>query len=238
MGFDITVTNGRLRSTEAPAVFRELLEFAVQMELDAVPINWIASGEIPDYHGLSQTFCKQQELAHPISRSVVRSTYVHSHKLHWFEINREHVQGLILCHYYENWILTWNVSRGGLLAAYSLLSILASPAFGRTSAVSPVVLLSSLNAFMTSKPIEVHGQFAEDLIHVHCPWRRSDAAAACDALGILARHCDDFTVQDDLGVWPAKDFSKWMNLAAKYAKELGTAPVHPDPGDQLRSDDR
>jgi len=74
---------------------------------------------------------------------------------------------------------------------------------------------------------------AEALINIHCPWRRSDAAAACEVVKLLSRHCDDLEARDSMGVWPDKDFTKWVNLANKYAAAFGAQPVHPDITDDL-----
>ena len=98
------------------------------------------------------------------------------------------------------------------------------------NAIAPNDFLDSIGNL--SNPIEVNGEISEDHINIHCPWRRSDAAAACDVV-VAARHCDNLEARDDMGVWPDKDFTKWQNFANKYAQMLGTRPDASGPSDEL-----
>ena len=162
---------------------------------------------------------------------MIKTTTEGGKQLPWFAIDREHIQGVVFCHHYEAWILTWNVSREGLLAKYWL----PPKGFDKEKSVSPKVVLASLDDLFNSPPTEMRGEFSESEIHIHCPWRRSDAAAACDVVQLLSRHCDNLEAQDDMGVWPNKDFTKWVNFANKYSQALGGKPLHPDITDDLRS---
>lgn len=151
MGFDLTVTKGSVRLAEARILIRELLEFAVQMELEVIPLNLMVSGIIPDHHRLlDEVFEVKSEMHFPVSR-----------------------------------------------------------------------------------PVEIGGEIAEGHINIHCPWRRSDAAAACDVVKLLSRHSDGLEARDDMGVWPDKDFTKWVNFANKWANALGGTSLHPDPTDNV-----
>lgn len=235
MGYDLKVTKGSVRLAEAPILIRELIEFAAQMELEVIPVNWMVSGIIPDHNRLLlEIFGEKAETHYLVSRPVIKKTAERGKELPWSAIDHEHVQGIVLCHHYEEWILGWNVSRGGLLGRYSQLP--GRPVerlFDQGLAVAPKSLLASLDSFINSKPVEIGGEISEDHINIHCPWRRSDAAAACDVVKLLSRHSDGLEARDDMGVWPDKDFTKWVNFANKYADVLGTAPLHPDPTDNL-----
>lgn len=235
MGYDLKVTKGSVRLSEAPILIREMIEFAALMELEVIPVNWIVSGIIPDHNQLLlEIFGEKAEAHYLVSRPVVKKTTEGGKELPWYSINQEHVQGIVFCHPYEEWILTWNVSRGGLLGGYYQIQGKAIERFfDHGQAVKPKSLLASLDNFINSKPIGIGGEIAEDHINIHCPWRRSDAAAACDVVKLLARHSDGLEARDDMGLWPAKDFTKWVNFANKYADVLGTAPLHPDPTDNL-----
>ena len=236
MGFDLTVTKGNVRLAEAHTLVRELLEFAAQMELEVIPVNWIVSGLVPDHCGLLRRILgKNADVAQPlVSRNVVKKTVKHGKGLLRYEINQEHVQGIVFYHHYEEWILTWNVTREGLLGRYcQITNAETEMLFARKEAAPAKSLLPTICDFINLPPIEVNGEFWEDHINIHCPWRRSDAAAACDVVKLLARHSDGLEARDDLGVWPDKDFTKWVNFANKYAELLGTAPLHPDPTDNL-----
>jgi hypothetical protein len=169
-----------------------------------------------------------------VVREVVKKTVEHGHELGWYDIEREHIQGVIFFHHYEEWILTWNMSRSGLLGRYHHVVERATRTFfDPREAIAPRSLLSRISDFVNSEPVEVSGEFGEDQINIHCPWRRSDVAAACDAVNLLARHADELEACDDMGVWPNKDFTKWVNFANKSADVLGTTPLHPDPTDNL-----
>lgn len=236
MGYDLTVSRGSIRLAEAPILIRELLEFAAQMELEVIPVNWMVSGQISDHQQLlREIFGEKAEESKPlVVRDVAKKTVEHGKDVLWYAMNREHVQGIVLCHHYEEWILTWNVSRGGLLGRYYQLSEQPGDRlFDWNETVTPSSLLSSLSYFVQSEPVEVCGNIAEGNINIHCPWRRSDAVAACDVVKLMARHSDNLEAHDDLGVWPNKDFTKWVNLAVKYAETFGTNPPHPDPTDNL-----
>lgn len=239
MGYDLKITQGSVRLAEVPILFRELIEFAAQMEMDVIPVNWMVSGFVPDHCGLlGRIFGENTDAAKPlILRKVVKKTAKHGKGLLRYEINQEHVQGIVFYHHYEEWILTWNVTRGGLLGRYRQApKATAETFFDPKEAISPRSLLSTSDDFMNIEPQEIHGEFWEDRINIHCPWRRSDAAAACDVVKLLARHSDGLKARDDMGVWPNKDFTKWansINKFNKYAQLLGTAPLHPDPTDNL-----
>jgi hypothetical protein len=237
MGYDLKVTKGSVRLAEAPILIRELIEFAAQMETEVIPVNWMVSGIIPDHNQLLLAiFGEEAEANYLVSRPVIKETIEHGKKLPWYAIDREHVQGIIFCHHYEEWILTWNVSRGGLLGGYQ--QIPGTPVdrfFDEGHAIAPKSLLASLDDFINSKPVEIGGKISEDHINIHCPWRRSDATAACDVVKLLSRHSDGLEARDHMGVWPNKDFTKWVNFANKYAEALGTATLHPDPTDEFQS---
>jgi hypothetical protein len=243
MGFDLTITNGSVRLAEAQNLIYELVEFAAQLELGVIPVNWMVSGIIPDHNRLLlEIFGEEAEAHYLVSRPIIKKTNEHGKELPWYAIDREHVQGIVFCHHYEEWILTWNVSRGGLLGRYHQLSS-RRPAWGESwfdpgKTIAPKDFLPSIGAFVESNPAEIGGEISEDHINIHCPWRRSDAAAACDVVKLLARHSDGLEARDDMGVWPDKDFSKWVNLTDKLAKCLGGRPTHPDPTDELQSGDR
>jgi hypothetical protein len=242
MGFDLTITKGSLRLSEARMVIRELIEFATQMELEIIPVNWMVSGMIADMPDVFREMRSDYpDFAEPlVSRPIVKVTEMQGSKQRWFSIENEHVQGLVFCHHYEEWILTWNVSRGGILGKY--YHVLENPTptrsfFDPQQAISPKQLLPTIDDFLNLEPIEVHGEFGEDHLGIHCPWRQSDAAAACDVVKLLARHSDGLEARDDMGIWPNKDFTKWRNSAEKYAKMLGGEPMHPDALNELRSND-
>ena len=221
---------------EAHTLIRELIEFAAQMELEVIPVNWMVSGHISDHQQLLREIFGEtaEEAKSLVAREVVKKTVEHGKDVLWYAINRELVQGVVFCHHYEDWILTWNVSRGGLLGRYyHLPGQPGNRLFDWNEAVAPSSLLSSLDDFLKSEPVEVGGEISEDHINIHCPWRRSDAVAACDVVKLLARHSDNLEARDDMGVWPNKDFTKWVNLAAKFSETLGTNPLHPDPTDNL-----
>jgi len=236
MGYDLSVTKGSVRLEEVRILIRKLLEFAAQMELEVVPVNWMISGIVSDHQQLlREIFGEKAQEAQPlVSRPIVKKTTESDKELLWYEIVREHVQGIVFCHHYEEWILTWNVSRGGLLGRYH--QIPGRPAerfFDQGQAVKPRSLLASLDDFIHSMPVEIGGEIAEDHINIHCPWRRSDAAAACDVVKLLSCHSDGLEAHDDMGVWPDKNFTKWVNFATKYANVLGSRPLYPDPTDNL-----
>jgi hypothetical protein len=42
-----------------------------------------------------------------------------------------------------------------------------------------------------------------------------------------------FGVWDDMGVWPDKDFTKWVNCANEYSQMFESQPLHSDPTDDL-----
>ena len=244
MGYDLKVTKGSVRLAEAPILIRELLEFAAQMELEVIPVNWMVTGIVPNQNRLlREIFGEKAEEAQPlVSRSVLKATAEDGKGLLWHKIDREHIQGIVFCHHYEEWILTWNASRGGLLGCYHQLPE-RRPDWGESwfdpgNAIAPKDFLPSIGDFVESNPVEIGGEMSEDHIKIHCPWRRSDAAAACDVVKLLSRHSDNFQARDDMGVWPDKDFTKWVNLANKYAQTLGTCPTHPDALDELLSGDR
>ena len=134
--------------------------------------------------------------------------------------------------------MPWNV-RGGLLGQNHQIPKAATETFfDQQQATLPKALLATIVDFMNAEPIELCGDFHEGHINIHCPWRRSDAAAPCDVVRLLSRFCDNLEARDDIGVWPDKDFTKWVNFANKYAEMLGTAPLHPDPTDNLQSSER
>jgi hypothetical protein len=196
---------------------------------------------VPDHQQLlREIFGEKADEAQPmVLRTVGRKAAEGGKELLWYEINQEHVQGVVFCHHYEEWILTWNVSRGGLLGRYYRIPRRpVKRCFNQRQAVAPKHFLSSLDDFMKSMPVEVGGEISEDRINIHCPWRRSDAAAACDVVTLLSRYSDGLEACDDMGVWPDKDFTKWVNFANKHTEVLGTAPLHPDPTDALESDER
>lgn len=234
MGYDFTVTKGSVRLAEAPGLTHELLEFAVQLEMEVIPVNWMISGIIPDHERMLRNMFGEPEAEHLVSRPVIKRTGEVGQELPWYAIDREHVQGIVFCHHYEEWIFTWNVSRGGLLGRY--FPIPSKPVdrfFDQGQTVAPKSLLASLDAFINSKPIELCGEISEDHINIHCPWRRNDVIAACDLLKSVSSHCDNFNVKDDYGIWPNKDFTKWKNLAGGYADLMGGKPAHPDIADEL-----
>jgi len=237
MGFDLTITKGNLRLSETRMAIRELIEFAMQMELEVIPVNWMVTGIIHDMpEKLREIFGEAggQTTKPLVGRPIAKITEECGSKQRWFSIEGEHIQGIIFYHHYEEWILTWNVSRGGLLGSYWLIRRGAPRLFDQEQAISPKALLEKLDDFINSTPTEVQGEFSEEQIRIHCPWRRSDVAAACDLMKMLAHHCNDFSAQDDFGVWPDKDFTKWSNFADKYAKSIGSEPVHPDGFNELR----
>jgi hypothetical protein len=238
MGYDLMVTKGNVRLAEVPALIHELLEFAAQMELEVIPVNWMVSGIIPAHdRWLREIFGEKAEAQPLVSRPVFKKTTEDGKELMWHAIDREHVQGIVFSHHYEQWVLTWNVTRGGLLGMYwqidQAVKRTTRTFFDPQEATSPTALLATSDDFMNSEPVDVRGEFSEDHINIHCPWRRSDAAAACDVVKLLSRHCDDVEARDSMGVWPDKDFTKWVNLANKYAQAFGTQPVHPDITDDL-----
>ncbi len=236
MGYDLTVKSGNVCLAEAVTLIRELLEFAAQMELEIIPVNWMITGVVPDHQGVLREIFgeKVDEAQLLVSRPVFKKTVEHGKKVLWYAINREHVQGLVVCHHYEEWILTWNVTRGGLLGRYYQISNAPTERFfDPLDASSPISLLSKVDEFVNSTPGEVHGEFAEDHLGIHCPWRRGDAAAACDVVKLLARHCDGLEASDDMGVWPNKDFTKWSSFVKKWNAISGFTPIHPDVADEL-----
>jgi hypothetical protein len=238
MGYDLTVTRGNVRLAESQTLIRELLEFAAQMELEIIPINWMISGVIPDMpDSLRAVFeeASAETMKPLVLRPTVRVAEEHGGgERRWFSIEREHVQGVVFSHHYEEWILTWNVSRDGLLGRYfQIPGKSAERLADQRQVVSPKRLLSAFDDFINSEPIKINGEISEDNINIHCPWRRSDAEAACDVVKLLSRHCDDLEARDDMGVWPDKDFTRWVNFANKYAQTFGNDPVHPDPTDDL-----
>jgi len=244
MGYDLRVTKGSVRLAEAPILFRELLEFAAQMELEVIPVNWMVTGIVPDQNRLlREVFDEKAEEAQPlVLRSVFKATAENCKELGWHKIDREHVQGIVFCHHYEEWILTWNASRGGLLGCYHQFPE-RCPDWGESwfdsgLAVAAKHLLPSIDNILGAKPVEIGGEIYEGCINIHCPWRRSDVAAAFDVAKLLARHSDNFQAQDEIGVWPDKDFTKWANLANKYAQALGACPTHPDATEELLSGNR
>lgn len=244
MGYDLTVTKGSVRLAEAQILIRDLLEFAAQMELEVIPVNWMVTGIVPDNNRLlREIFGEKVEEAQPlVSRSIFKTTAEDGKELLWRKIDREHVQGIVFCHHYGEWILTWNASRGGLLGCYHQLPERRfnwdESWFDSGLAVAAKHLLPSIDNIVGAKPVEIGGEISEGHISIHCPWRRSDAAAACDLAKLLARHSDNFQAQDGVGVWPDKDFTKWANLANKYAQALGACPTHPDATEELLSGDR
>jgi hypothetical protein len=228
----------KCRLEEAQVFIRELLEFAAQMEFEVIPVNWMVSGIIPNHNRLLREILGEEaEEAQPlVSRPIFKRTIEGGNEMLWYEIDHEHVQGVVLCRHYGEWILTWNVTRGGLLGGYCQVAERETRTlFDPQEATSPRSLLSTIGDFVNSAPVEVRGEFGETHINIHCPWRRSDAAAACDVVELLLRHADGLEARDDMGVWPDKDFTKWVNFAHKYAGVLGTAPLHPDPADALES---
>jgi len=239
MGYDLKVEKGKVRLAEAHTLIRELLEFAVQMEMEVIPVNWMVSGMIPcNDQLLCEIFGEHAQARCLVSRPVVKKTILGGYELPWHSIEREHIQGIVFCHHYELWILNWNVTRGGLLGRYHQMPVAPTARyyyqrfFHQLEAVSPRVLLATIDDFMR-EPVEIGGEFSESRINIECPWRRSDAAAACDVIKLLSGHCDDLEANDGIGVWPNKDFSKWLNLADKYAQLLGTCLAHPDVTDEL-----
>lgn len=185
MGYDLTVTRGNVRLAESQILIRELLEFAAQMELEVIPVNWMVTGLVPDHCGmLRRIFGENAAVAQPlVSRKLIKKTVKHGKGLLRYEINQEHVQGIVLYHHYEEWILTWNVTRCGLLGRYCQAArAIAETFFDPKEAVPAKSLFPTICDFVNLPPIEVHGEFGEDPIYIHCPWRRSDAAAACDVV--------------------------------------------------------
>ena len=242
MGYDFVIRKGNIRLPEATALMGESLRFAERLELEVIPVNWVVSGTIPDYSRLLRPVFGDADGDLLVSRPVVRKTTEKDRELLWYAIEREHIQGLILCHHYEQWVLTWNVSRGGVLGRYwqstGPVMLERGEFFDSNEATQPGALLESVGEFANSRPVEVRGEFCEDHIRIHCPWRRSDMAAACDLIRLISNHSDNLEAHDDYGVWPGKDFSKCRNLAGGYAETLGASPVHPDPVDLLDVKDK
>ena len=244
VGYDFVIRRGNVRLAEVPSLVGDLLRFAAQIELEVIPVNWVVSGTIPDYSRLLRALFEEGEAEGDllVSRPVVTKTTENGRELLWHAIEREHIQGLVFCHHYEQWVLTWNVSRGGLLGRYwrsnEPVKLERGEFFDSKGATQPDALLESVGEFVSSGPVEVRGEFSEDHIGIHCPWRRSDVAAACDVIRLISNRSDDFEAHDDYGVWPDKDFSKWRNLAGGYAETLGASPVHPDPMDLLDVEDK
>ena len=206
IGLDFTVKRGSLRQGESRLLIAELLSFAKQLEMEVSPINMLLTGMI------SETNLHERLGLPPVppllDRPLADTNTSEGVVTRLFPINQAHVQGVILCHAYEDWCLTWNLNHDGLLADYGL-----THAIEGMEPIAPQAVLSSMEEFFQSTPVEVHGEFSEVQINIHCPWRRSDAAAACDALKIVSRHCFDFIVEDECRVWPDKDFARWDNLA-------------------------
>lgn len=242
MSYDYFITKGSIRLAEAPVLVSKLLRFAMHMELEVIPVNWLVSGAIVDLLALAWLKCGDAESLQErancrlVSRPVGGET--NSQGLGYaYGIENEHVQGIVFCHPYAQWVFTWNVSRGGLLAEYYQydfsMKLEYNEFFDPRGATQAGALLERIDEVMNAKPVEVRSSFSEEQISILCPWRRSDVAAACDLLGLVAYHSDNFEANDHYGVWPNKDFSRWRNLAGEYAEGLGGSPAHPDPMDLL-----
>ena len=80
-----------------------------------------------------------------------------------------------------------------------------------TLPVSPVPAhnwCSRAHAFFEAEPPQVRNdQFIETIIHIACPWLPDEIPMACRLLQILARHCNDLSVYDWLGIWDKKEFA-------------------------------
>ena len=244
MGYDFVIRKGNIRLPEATVLMGESLRLAERLELEVIPVNWVVSGTIPDYSRLLRPLFGEGEAEGDVlvSRPAVMKTTENGRELLWYGIEREHIQGLVLCHHYGQWVLTWNASRGGLLGRYwqsnGPVELKRGEFIDSKGTTQPGALLESVGELVNSRPVEVRGEFCEDHIGIHCPWRRSDVAAACDVIRLISNHSDGFEAHDDCGVWPDKDFSKWRNPASGYAETLGAGLVHPDPIDLLDVKDK
>ncbi len=222
MGFDISIKKGRVRVEEIPNLMRDLLRFAVALDLDVIPIDWMATGSISDEaEGQLRKIFGEAPVT-PDDLHVVRRMTGKG----LFEIEREHMQGLAICHPYEEWILTWNVTRGGLLAKYTseykeIPDQNERVWFKEDRKRSPQELLDSFDEFIQCPPTLMTGLFCENEVHIHCPWNRNQALNALEAFKILNRHSDGMEVYDGLGVWPNGDFSKAEKFFGKWQEKLG-----------------
>jgi len=243
MGYDFTVTKGNVRLAEAHTLIRELLELAWQLELPVIPVNWLVSDTYRS--GItSKQFMAMFFGEPPIDEPLAAPTAVTGRAAGGGELTPALIQGVVFAKSYRLWHLTWNVSRGGSLGEFHQVSgCLPGESYdpmiwGPSRAwdvVCPRTLLTPIGDPWIRKPAEINGKFEEDCeITLRCPWRRWDAAAACDVLNLLSRHCDDFEVEEEgFGIWPNKDFTRWINFASKWAAFSGFTPVHPDPTEQL-----
>ncbi len=213
MGYDFLITSGRVREAETPSLLRELYQFASLLELKPLPVNWLLTGVIRD-----ESLPPEVQALLPTRSWPFRSGPVHD----------ERIQGVLIPHPYSTWQVLWNQNRDGLLVCYAAPRPLddLTPMFSNTPD-------GSFEEFFHLPPTDMQCEISECPIGLHCPWRRGDVAAACDLLTILSRHCDDFCVDDDYGIWPNKDFSKWENPLEGYREILGGEAVHPDAADEL-----
>lgn len=85
MGYDLTVTKGNVRMAEARILIRELLEFAAQLDLEVIPINWMVSGIIADYKKLIfEFFGENVETQYLVSRTIIKKATENAKELQWF----------------------------------------------------------------------------------------------------------------------------------------------------------
>ena len=222
---------------EAQILIRELLEFAAELELAVIPINWLCTGTVDNSRLLLNALFGESTPVYFISRLKINPI------TNTLEISEmEHIQGVVFCHPYADWVITWNALNGGMLGSFYRLGSDVPPDphgnpnvyFDRTKAVSPKMLLSTYDDFINAEPIKIFGCFSDNgSINIECPWRRSDAATLVDLAKLLSRHCDGIKVYEDMGIWPDKDFTKWVNRGNKWAFVPGATPVYPDPTDEL-----
>ena len=230
MGYDFIVKSGRLRLAERDEFVRELLSLAAQLELDVTPFNWIVRGEVFQMH--SKRPCVEGIHGPLVTRPVLRRDETSEHwDEFWERIDGEHIQGLVLCHPYEDWLISWNVTRDGLLAGMDLRG--PDGAGLRKLGENPTGLLARSDVLFEEPAVPMEGEFWERHIGIQTPWRRSDAVAACDIFSLLARYSEDFGLWDEWNIWPEMDFSKWENYSASWAAAFASVGLdceeaHPD----------
>lgn len=230
MGYDYTVTAGRLREGHEAQLCSALAKFAQELELECVAVNVLLCGEVycnaysneAPSTPLQRTWRRcEQNLDSPFAGYVA-------------EAENELIRGVLILHPYEPWVILWNHAAGGVYVGYDGRQ-LESADFRLLHTQSRKVSTEWVKTKLQAPPLTVSG-WTEHCLGIHVPWTSSDAAQAAHCLRLLEQYGAEVHVSDHCGVWN-QGINAWQSLAARYAAALDSEAMHPDANSLVNPDE-
>ncbi|MCB1103019.1 MAG: hypothetical protein KDL10_11680 [Kiritimatiellae bacterium] len=251
MGYDLSITSGRVRSESEGKLAADLSALACELELEWTAINMVLRGEIHHLRwvlkdgpslGYSSPIEGRNWQSRPYGDGDVWTRL-------WVPAVCERIHGIIIHHPYEDWGVYWNVDHDLSLASYRISADQApspvrdtcdsqaekKPALPWVASTMPIQK-EEANAFFHGQAIDMQYNFWEDPVGLHTPWRQSDVRAAVDVLRLVEHCAEALEVRDEYGVWE-KGMGAWRNLAGAWTSAIpGSRQAHPDAADDLMDD--